>query len=412
MTERVAVVRFADDVAEAERAELDKMLHQQEFAASRGIDLDRRGQREDAVAAVINLVDSTADVLRTTADAGRGWLQTRRRANEFLEIEDRATSIVFQITANDPDHAFAKLGDALQGMGDGPYRWQGSVWQSSDEAKSELARTVFVIHGRDKAARKAVYAFLRALDLHPIEWNEALAATKQGAPHIGDVVGHVLGMGTAVVVLQTPDDEVRLRPEHADGDDDWELAPHGQARPNVFFEAGMVFARRPDETIIVEFGKVRPFTDIGGRNVVKLDNSPKMKHRFAERLRAIGCAVNTSGDDWLSVELTPPEEPPRPTATSSPGKPSSSGRNPTLGNFSVTRDSLGMHTVHGEIKAGSIPVAWLMLKATFYAGGKITGSAMGVVRNLELGEEKSFSLTTSDDVYGYDDYKVQIESMH
>jgi hypothetical protein len=37
--------------------------------------------------------------------------------------------------------------------------------------------TVFVVHGRDIAARDAVFAFLRSLALKPLEWTQALKLT-------------------------------------------------------------------------------------------------------------------------------------------------------------------------------------------------------------------------------------------
>ena len=34
-------------------------------------------------------------------------------------------------------------------------------------------RTVFVVHGRNERAREAMFEFLRAIGLHPLEWSEA-----------------------------------------------------------------------------------------------------------------------------------------------------------------------------------------------------------------------------------------------
>jgi hypothetical protein len=56
-------------------------------------------------------------------------------------------------------------------------------------------------------------------------------------------------------------------------------------------------------------------------------------------------------------------------------------------------------------------VSWLILKATFYANKKIIGTATGYVRDLAPTETKTFSLTTTDDVGGYDDYRIQIETV-
>jgi hypothetical protein len=112
----------------------------------------------------------------------------------------------------------------------------------------------------------------------------------------------------AVVVLLTPDDYAYLRPELQSIDDrEWEREPTGQARPNVLFEAGMAFQKDSNRTVLVEIGKLRPFSNVEGRHVVKLDNSPEKRQEFAQRLKTAGCDVDTSGSDWLRVgNLAPP----------------------------------------------------------------------------------------------------------
>ena len=42
------------------------------------------------------------------------------------------------------------------------------------------ARKVFVVHGRNGAARTAMFAFLRAIGLDPIEWSVAVQMTGEG----------------------------------------------------------------------------------------------------------------------------------------------------------------------------------------------------------------------------------------
>lgn len=113
----------------------------------------------------------------------------------------------------------------------------------------------------------------------------------------------------AIVVLLTPDDIAYLRTEYA-SDDDPELDPAAQARPNVLFEAGMAFGRNPERTVIVELGRLRPFSDIGGRHTVRMNNSPEKRLDLAERLRTAGCNVEITGRDWMKAgDLTPPPPP-------------------------------------------------------------------------------------------------------
>ena len=166
---------------------------------------------------------------------------------------------------------------------------------------------VFVIHGRNESARIGLFQFLRSLGLKPLEWAQAVAATGKGSPYIGEVLDAAFGQARAVVVLMTPDDVAYLRDEYASGDADPERKPMGQARPNVLFEAGMAMGRDPEHTVLVELGDLRPFSDIGGRHVVRLDGTPERRKALAERLRTAGCPVDTSGTDWMKDgDLTPP----------------------------------------------------------------------------------------------------------
>ena len=45
---------------------------------------------------------------------------------------------------------------------------------------------VFVIHGRNEAMRRALFDFLRAISLKPIEWGEAVALTGKPTPYVGE----------------------------------------------------------------------------------------------------------------------------------------------------------------------------------------------------------------------------------
>lgn len=193
---------------------------------------------------------------------------------------------------------------------------------SEDNAKN--ARKVFVVHGRNLVARDAMFGFLRAIGLEPIEWSTAISATGSASPYIGQALDAAFAMAQAVVVLLTPDDIAYLRAEYANADDDAERVPTPQARPNVLFEAGMAIGRHPERTVLVELGSLRPFSDVAGRLAVRLDNSSHKRNDLANRLRDAGCDVSTSGSDWLSTgDFTPPNAPDAPLGRRVP---STSGR--------------------------------------------------------------------------------------
>jgi predicted nucleotide-binding protein len=176
--------------------------------------------------------------------------------------------------------------------------------------RSEPSRTVFVVHGRNSAARLALFAFLRSIGLSPVEWSQAVASTGKGSPYVGEVLDHALAAARAVVVLWTPDEIASLRPEYADGRDDPDVRPSAQARPNVIFEAGLALGRAPDRVVLVELGHVRHFSDMAGRHAVRLGNAIASRQELAARLRTAGCAVDLSGTDWHTAgDFTPPPRP-------------------------------------------------------------------------------------------------------
>ena len=160
-------------------------------------------------------------------------------------------------------------------------------------------RVVFVVHGRNEAVRKSMFDFLRAIGLKPLEWSQALSATEEGTPYVGQALDTAFSRAQAVVVLMTPDDEARLKEEFlTEGDADHERRLTGQARPNVLFEAGMAMGRDAKRTVLVEVGNLRPFSDVAGRHILRLNNSSERRQDLADRLKNTGCAVDLSGRDW------------------------------------------------------------------------------------------------------------------
>lgn len=174
---------------------------------------------------------------------------------------------------------------------------------STDKEETVLDSTkVFVVHGRNALVRDAMFQFLRAVGLKPIEWSQATALCGKGSPFVGEILETAFKSAQAVVVIISGDDEAKLRKEFLlDSDPNYEKKFTPQARPNVLFEAGMAFGFHPDRTILVEVGKSRPFSDMAGRHTVRLDNSTQRRQDLARRLKTAGCSVELSGSDWHSV---------------------------------------------------------------------------------------------------------------
>jgi hypothetical protein len=161
--------------------------------------------------------------------------------------------------------------------------------------------SVFVVHGRNEKAREAMFIFLQSIGLHPLEWSEIVAKTRKGSPYVGDVLIKGFSISQAAVVLMTPDDEAQLHSSlRKDDEPTWETQLTLQPRQNVLFEAGMAMAKFPKRTIIIEMGKLRPFSDVIGRHVIKMEETPQKRNELATRLKSAGCKINLTGIRWLT----------------------------------------------------------------------------------------------------------------
>jgi predicted nucleotide-binding protein len=176
---------------------------------------------------------------------------------------------------------------------------------SKGKAKTRTVRTtknnsVFVVHGRDAALNEDMFSFLRALDLNPLEWTQAVRATKGANPNVTLVVKNALKTAQGVIVMFSPDEEGRLKTKFRGKHDSTKL--EGQARLNVIFEAGIALGAHEDKTLLVEVGDVRKISDIAGMYIPRLTDSAASRKEFAERLRdKLGLKVDMSGTSWLSV---------------------------------------------------------------------------------------------------------------
>jgi predicted nucleotide-binding protein len=178
------------------------------------------------------------------------------------------------------------------------------VNRETDEAGTTAGKRpqnnrVFVVCGRDQKLRLGVFSFLRSIGVEPLDFAEARRLTENPNPYIGEILDTAFQEAQAVVVLLTPDDEARLRRGLLkDNDSAYEKDLTGQARPNVLFEAGMALAFHPRRTVLVQFGDVRPFSDVAGRYILHMDNEVANRQEFAQRLEVAGCKVNIRGTDW------------------------------------------------------------------------------------------------------------------
>jgi predicted nucleotide-binding protein len=175
---------------------------------------------------------------------------------------------------------------------------------ASDERSEAVGQAVadphdvMVVHGRDDAAARAMFDWLRSVGLRPSEWNQLVKASGTSSPFIGDVLHRAFRKAQAVVVLFTPDEHVKLRYELSS--EPWRLQP----RPNVLLEAGMALATHPERTVLAVLGDQELPSDLAGRHYVQL-GSPQALRDLGQRLEVAGCPVDLSGSDWLDTTRFP-----------------------------------------------------------------------------------------------------------
>ena len=228
-----------------------------------------------------------------------------------LKPSDIVRVLIFVTSRKVPSvHPDKRVLDNLKGMKvtdstdvfiKGPPGWEsGADVHNIQEVRPNAdVSEVFVVHGRNMSARNALFEYLRAIGLRPLEWAEAVRATGKPSPYIGEILDAAFSRAHAVVVLFTPDDEARLKPEfRTESDPPYETELTGQARPNVLFEAGMALGRYPNRTVFVEVGSLRKFTDVDGIHAIRMDGSSQRRQDLAQRLQTAGCPVNLNGTDW------------------------------------------------------------------------------------------------------------------
>lgn len=170
---------------------------------------------------------------------------------------------------------------------------------SAREPEQQRSRRVFVVYGRSSAEREAMYEFLRALGLEPIDWLRAKELAKVPAPTIFQVVDAGMRNAKACIVLITGDDLAYLRAGlRAKDDPEYERKPTPQARPNVIFEAGMALGRYPESTILVRFGNVRPFSDVGGFCMIDYKDDRSFRKELRLALETAQCQMDASATGW------------------------------------------------------------------------------------------------------------------
>ena len=228
-------------------------------------------------------------IISAPLNAGEGYWHIRR-----MEWIKKGTALL------------GSCADQLQAKIDISNRENSRSESSKGTRMSADPKKVFVVHGRNESAKKAIFEFLRALGLAPMEWNEVIDHSGKGAPYVGEAIDAAFAVAKAVVIVFTGDDEVRLRRQFCDeGEEEKEKVLSPQARPNVIFEAGLAFGRHPTNTILIQIGNMRSISDMAGLHIIRYTGKPdgeaEFRNSLATRLERAGCELSKKGTDWLTA---------------------------------------------------------------------------------------------------------------
>lgn len=164
--------------------------------------------------------------------------------------------------------------------------------------------SIFVVHGRDTKLNEDMFVFLRAIGLNPMEWSQAIKEAKGANPNVGEVIHNAMKLVQGVIVMFSPDEQAKLRTKFCSTKDKKNRLNtlEGQARPNVIFEAGLALGAHAEKTLLVQVGDTRDISDIAGKHMLHLNNSPASRKELAQRLKdKLKFKVELSGDHWLTV---------------------------------------------------------------------------------------------------------------
>jgi predicted nucleotide-binding protein len=238
------------------------------------------------------IADALLDLLRTS-----GSLHADANKKLFSDL-DRAVKAAGHRLTDDDEIAWASAANA---SGARPRNLPHLHSKAEHDVTSTEPdkRKVFVIHGRNHAVRDAVFHFLRALRLEPIDFDQL--AADQGLAFVGDIVRVGMEQAHGIIALFTPDEFSSLLPSYRGRKDSAADTERWQPRANVIFEAGMAFASAPKRTILAIVGDAKVSSDMHGLHFLHLDNTLDSRKTLRQKLIGAGCDVDQRTDQWTST---------------------------------------------------------------------------------------------------------------
>jgi len=151
-------------------------------------------------------------------------------------------------------------------------------------------RTIYIVYERKTAEIQAIEHFLQQAGLSLFHKENAIELVQVATPFREEELSVAFKHAGAVIVILTGEDKVRLcKKFQQTHDSDIEKNYCLQPTPEQLFEAGYAFGMFPKRTILLQIGKVRPFSDIAGMHILHFSGTHDDYHVLHTRLIIAGC---------------------------------------------------------------------------------------------------------------------------
>lgn len=217
--------------------------------------------------------------VRTNRDLGSFWSYIKSKFGTYQERRDflnKAFTPLLDALEFGPGAIHATASDPLVSVGRGANA-------SSPFAVARNKRNVFIVHGRDDAAKQEVARFVESLGLKSIILHEQASSGMT----IIEKIEHYANDADFALVLYTACDQGRGHHEKS-------LAPRDRARQNVVFEHGYLMGKLGRENVCaLRKGDIETPNDISGVVYVELDAFGGWKAEVMKELTACGYTLNS-----------------------------------------------------------------------------------------------------------------------
>jgi hypothetical protein len=199
-----------------------------------------------------------------------------------IRAEDMNSSVAIIGGPSYTQTAINRSEDVTDEFISGPPGYKKEFFKTKEQPypNSQDNSKVFIVHGRDEAAKEKVARFVEKLGLEAIILHEKSSSGRT----IIEKIEHYSNVGFAIV-LYTPDDLGNVK------DKAEEL--NGRARQNVVFEHGFLIGRlgRPNVAALVEAPIELP-NDISGVVYINMDEASAWQLQIAKEMKACGYKID------------------------------------------------------------------------------------------------------------------------